>query len=114
MPSTYVPARSVAAPAPTQRRRTSHRVRELAMLVALVAPSALAQQAPPVSYDANWSKVGGGSGSSSANNYVVVGMVETSGGTSSAGSFSLSGGMMSSPPPGVGSPNETIFLNGFD
>ena len=113
MPSTYVPARSVAVQLPPPRRSMSHRARELAMLVALVAPSALAQQAPPVSFDASWSKVSGGAGSSSANNYTVVGMIDTAMGTSSAGSFSVSGGMMGSPSVGS-SPNDAIFLNGFD
>ena len=113
MPSTYVPARSVAVPAPAPRRRVNQRVRELAMLLALAAPTALAQQAAPAVYDANWSKVSGGSGSSSADKFAVVGMFDTTGGTSSAGSFSASGGMMSAPAVGS-SPAETIFLNSFD
>ena len=83
------------------------------MLVALVAPTALAQQAQPVTYDAGWSKVSGGSGTSSANNYTVVGMIETSGSTSSSGSFSVSGGMMASSS-AVGSPNDAIFRSAFD
>jgi hypothetical protein len=91
----------------------SHRVRELAMLVALVAPSALAQQAPPVSFEASWSKVSGGAGSSSADRFSVVGMIDSASGTSSAGSFSVSGGMMGSQPVGS-APNDAIFLNGFD
>ena len=113
MPSTYVPARAVAQPVARPRARVSQRVRELAMLLALAAPAALAQQAAPPGYDASMSTVNGGVGEAKANNYVVVGAVGTAGGTASAGSFSLTSGGFPSDPASNG-PSDMIFGNNFD
>jgi hypothetical protein len=116
MPSTYVPARSVAAPAAgADRPATKRRLRELTLLFALAAPAALAQQAQPVTYDATWSRVNGGGGASAANNFAVVGTLDITGGTkATGGAFTLSSGLMSPAQVGSGTPGDMIFLSSFD
>jgi len=111
--SIYVPARAVAAPARAPRARVSRLVREVAMLLALAAPAALAQQAQPVNYDATWNQVPGGAGDSSADRFNVVGVVAIVGPASSGGAFSANPGMMSSMLLSS-APNDAIFVSSFD
>ena len=112
MPSTYVPARAVA-PAATRRARVSERVRELLMLLALAAPTALAQQAAPAAYEADMSYSTAGMGASAADKWAVTGAVDNVSGTASGGSFSLTSGTSGMAPP-AGSPGDMIFGNSFD
>jgi hypothetical protein len=88
-------------------------VRELAMLLALVAPTALAQQAAPVTYDASWSKVSGGSGNSSATSTTSSAWSRLAAAppAAAASRFRRHDGVTSAV---SRSPNDAIFLNGFD
>jgi hypothetical protein len=115
MSSTYVPARAVAAPVAAGRPGAKQRLRGLTLLVALVAPAALAQQAPAPTYDASWSKVNGGGGSSAANSYAAVGTVDITGGANAmGGAFTLSSGFMAPAQVSSGAPGDMIFVSGFD
>ena len=113
MPSTYVPARAVAPASARRRVRVSERVRELAMLLALAAPTALAQQAAPAAYEADMSYSTAGTGASAADKYAVTGSVDNVSGTASGGSFALTSGTTGMAP-AEGSPSDLIFGNGFD
>ena len=112
MPSVYVPARAVA-PAPARSRgRVSERVRELAMLLALAAPAALAQQAP-TPFEVEMTDAVPGAGESAADKYAVSGSFGNVSGSATGGTFSLTSGINGMPPASGASAN-TIFLNSFD
>jgi hypothetical protein len=93
--------------------RVSLRLRELCMRAALVAPTALAQQAAPTTYELDMSNVNGGTGALAADKFAATGTFGNVGGSASGGSFSLTSGMDAAPP-ASGSAGDMIFGNSFD